>query len=226
MSSKWIGQESNQLTLFQQDSPASPPATQDCGSENETRDGSGQKSSDASNQRSHDGSCSKTSQPSVGGEDLQSCEALTHSGMMHGGLLFRLQPLERRTFVPEFLSSRPWPTPTASPMRPCEGNVRAYREKILAGEMTHREARMMLNGGKSPFEAQGKVPKMWATPTARDHRSGKVSHETFVKNSRPLNEQVWFCESSGGALDEVSGHLCPAFVEHLMGFPQDWTKID
>ena len=205
MSSKWIGQESNQLTLWQQDSPASPSAKQGYGSESKTRDGSGQKSSDASKQRGHDGSCSKTSQPCVDGEDLQSCEALTHSGMMHGGLLFRLPVLERRTFEPEFLSSRPWPTPTASSMRPCEGNVRAYREKILAGEMTHREARMMLNGGKSPFEAQGKIPAL---------------------DLSLLPKQEKGFESSGVALGQVSGHLNPAFVEHLMGFPQGWTKID
>jgi hypothetical protein len=67
-----------------------------------------------------------------------------------------------------------WPTPTVDPERPCEGNVRMYRAKVIAGEMTEGEATAMLHG-KSPFEAQGVIPSMgrntspgrsWPTPSA------------------------------------------------------------
>jgi len=51
----------------------------------------------------------------------------------------------------------------------------------------------------------------WATPQARDHRSGKSSAATHDKNSQPLSEQV-------GDL------LNPTWVEWLMGWPIDWTK--
>lgn len=49
-----------------------------------------------------------------------------------------------------------WPTPTTSPSRPCEGNVRLLRAKVLSGEMTEREAAAML-GGKSPMMSQGNL---------------------------------------------------------------------
>lgn len=53
----------------------------------------------------------------------------------------------------------------------------------------------------------------WATPTTRDHKSGKASQETHDRNSRPLSEQV-------GDL------LNPTWVEWLMGWPIDWTDPD
>jgi len=58
-----------------------------------------------------------------------------------------------------------WPTPTAV-TRPMEGNVRLYRAKIKAGEMTEAEAEAIL--GKSVWEAQGKVKEIWPTPLASD----------------------------------------------------------
>ena len=51
---------------------------------------------------------------------------------------------------------------------------------------------------------------LWATPTTRDHRSGKASAATHARNSRPLSEQV------GNLLN-------PTWVEWLMGWPIDWT---
>jgi DNA-cytosine methyltransferase len=52
--------------------------------------------------------------------------------------------------------------------RPMEGNVRLYRAKVEAGEMTEQEAEAIL--GKSVWEAQGKLPAMWPLrlqPTGR-----------------------------------------------------------
>ncbi len=50
--------------------------------------------------------------------------------------------------------------------------------------------------------------RMYATPTARDWRSGKASPETMAKNSRPLSEQI------GGLLN-------PEWVCWLMAWPLD-----
>ena len=56
----------------------------------------------------------------------------------------------------------------------------------------------------------------WATPTARDWRSGAASQETLERNARPLSEQI-------GAVQ--SGPLSAAWVEQLMGFPEGWTDV-
>ena len=53
---------------------------------------------------------------------------------------------------------------------------------------------------------------LWATPTARDWKSGKASQATMERNSRPLSEQV-------------GGNLNPQWVEWLMGWPIEWTDL-
>ena len=97
---------------------------------------------------------------------------LPPSGMTVNGVLF-LQP----AWVPitgetESLS---WPTPTVV-TRPMEGNVRMFRAKIQSGEMTEQEAEAML--GKSVWEAQGKIPASWPTPTASDYIERKSTQQT------------------------------------------------
>lgn len=57
----------------------------------------------------------------------------------------------------------------------------------------------------------------WATPSARDWRSGKASEETHQRNSRPLSEQV--------GKRENGGQLNPTWVEWLMGWPLGWTDL-
>lgn len=56
--------------------------------------------------------------------------------------------------------------------------------------------------------------KLVPTPLARDWRSGRVSDATREKNSRPLNEVM-----------APEGFLRPEYVEALMGFERDWTKL-
>ncbi len=55
--------------------------------------------------------------------------------------------------------------------------------------------------------------QLWATPSARDWKSGKASQETMERNSRPLSEQI-------------GGQLNPRWVEWLMGFPDGWTDLE
>lgn len=57
------------------------------------------------------------------------------------------------------------------------------------------------------------VSGYWATPTARDWRSGKASAATHAKNSRPLSEQV-------------GGNLNPMWVEWLQNWPTGWTALE
>jgi hypothetical protein len=109
-------------------------------------------------------------------EEPKSLERLPKSGMTLSGVLYQ-QP-DWVPIISEKESSS-WPTPTAV-TRPMEGNVRMYRAKIMAGEMTEQEAEEIL--GKSVWAAQGKIPATWPTPTASDHIERKSTQQTH--NSR------------------------------------------
>ena len=90
-----------------------------------------------------------------------------------------------------------WPTPTAV-QRPNEGNVRMLRAKVLAGEMTSEEAEAML--GKSVWEAQGKIPALWPTPTTQEvehpnavwNENGRRISSTGTTHSMGLADAVQF----------------------------------
>jgi hypothetical protein len=86
-----------------------------------------------------------------------------------------------------------WPTPTAS-------------LGTKGGRVTPRKSRE----GGTLIEAVSS--RTFATPTARDWRSGKASKATMERNSRPLSEQI------GGLLN-------PTWVEWLMGWPIGWTDL-
>ena len=127
----------------------------------------------------------KTAQPSLLGDLEESLVTWPRSGMTAGGLCWELVTLERRTGAK---GSGLWPTPTV-----CGNNNRK---------------------GISPKAGDGLATavKRFATPLARDWRSGKASQATHEKNSRPLSEQV------GGSLN-------PTWVEWLMGWPLGWTDL-
>jgi len=113
-----------------------------------------------------------------------------------------------------------WPTPTAV-TRPMEGNVRAYRAKIEAGEMTEEEAEAIL--GKSVWEAQGKIPAMWPTPTHGKLAGGSGAfqqiQDKYENNEITLEEKKSMQAGNGGRLN-------PMWVEWLMGFPLGWTDLE
>jgi hypothetical protein len=112
-------------------------------------------------------------------EDCPLLVNLPPSGMTRNGVLYLQHPWELITSEIESLS---WPTPTAV-TRPMEGNVRLYRAKVQAGEMTEAEAEAIL--GKSVWEAQGKLPAMWPTPTARDGK-GAAGYKDQDRNMADL----------------------------------------
>jgi hypothetical protein len=113
-----------------------------------------------------------------------------------------------------------WPTPTAV-TRPMEGNVRLYRAKIQAGEMTQEEAEAIL--GKSVWEAQGKLPKMWPTPTYGKLAGGSgamAQIEAKYSAGEITSEERRAMRAGNG------GKLNPTWVEWLMGFPLGWTDLE
>lgn len=109
-----------------------------------------------------------------------------------------------------------WPTPRASP------NENRNTRSAPSHGKTHGKT---LSG-----EA---IKAMWATPSARDWKSGHASADTMERNARPLNEQA--CHNSllaqlmkqAGAMSSDVGpnslRLSPPFVEWLMGLPVGWT---
>ena len=113
-----------------------------------------------------------------------------------------------------------WPTPTAV-TRPMEGNVRLYRAKVEAGEMTEAEAEAIL--GKSVWEAQGKLPATWPTPTHGKMAGGTGAfnkvQELFTQGQITDEERKSMQAGNGGKLN-------PTWVEWLMGFPPGWTDLE
>ena len=163
------------------------------------------------------GSSSKTSRPFVLADWIACSGASLRSGMMLCGTVFPLPPLAPLTggtasgLLPTpraeghdamgkdasrslIVAARNWPTPTAR----CHTGPSATETRLA---------------GKCGPDLQTAV-RTWATQTARDWRSGKVSQTTLDRNSRPLSEQ---------AADQDGGSLNPEWVEWLMGCPIGWT---
>lgn len=103
----------------------------------------------------------------------------------HGG---RVTPRKSRNGgnLIEAVSAASYPTPTASML-----TMQGMEQARFSG-------------------ADKRRPYYFATPTARDHKSGKASQATMEKNARPLSEQI------GGLLN-------PRWVEWLMSWPIGWT---
>jgi hypothetical protein len=102
-----------------------------------------------------------------------------------------------------------------------EGNVRLYRAKIEAGEMTEAEAAAIL--GESPYEAQGKIPAMWPTPTYGKLAGGTGGMQQieakYSAGEISAEERRAMRAGNGGKLN-------PMWVEWLMGFPLGWTDLE
>jgi hypothetical protein len=118
-----------------------------------------------------------------------------------------------------------WPTP-----RTCSGkrSSGANRTELLRLWPTAKA------GGNRPGAGrrhEADRARYWATPSARDWRSGLAGPETMARNSRPLNEQAVSGRSrpapetimGGGTGCGDTPTLNPLFVEALMGWPTGWT---
>jgi hypothetical protein len=95
------------------------------------------------------------------------------------------------------------------------------RKKVLAGEMTDAEARVLLHG-KSPLEAQGKIPK-WPTPRTHGLDGGAGARSTI---ERLRIDGVITAEECRVAMGAGRGGWNPEFQEWLMGFDRGWTALE
>jgi len=207
-----------QLTFLLAESPAKDSAEQGKGSENSTPETSGQTPSASSKKRAPRGSSLKTWQTSVRsiiGEQFS--KTLRRQGMMLDGACSALETWVLPTFgsasgcSPQTPEPSAWPTPRCAdgmlhPLR-APSNIQAGMDRQGRGSPCRLEDAVSMNRWPTPTATDA---VLWATPTTRDHRSGKASAATHARNSRPLSEQV------GNLLN-------PTWVEWLMGWPIDWT---
>lgn len=115
----------------------------------------------------------------------------------NGGRVTPAKAREGGTLIEALSNRTAWPTPDAH-----MGSGGRTSKSPPTGKRA--------NGTKQQITLNDAVK--WATPTARDWRSGKASQATHDKNSRPLSEQA------GGSLN-------PTWVEWLMGWPLGWTDL-
>jgi len=92
---------------------------------------------------------------------------------------------------------------TAVRKYPTQSATDGQRGGVMTANMTGKSLTQVVNS----MERQ-----TFATPIARDWKSGKSSQKTIDRNSRPLSEQI-------------GGQMNPTWVEWLMGWPTGWTDL-
>jgi hypothetical protein len=102
-------------------------------------------------------------------------------------------------------SSRP--TISVNESKNSVGGSQMNRNSIPLGTMA------AMHGQAAPANpsTHGSRQESWATPTARDHKSGRGNEEREYKELTPMVER------------QQSGKLNPRWVETLMGLPVGWT---
>ena len=113
-----------------------------------------------------------------------------------------------------------WPTPKSSQRGDCPSERNRKTPDLAAAVKMYNTptAQDARNSTLPPSQikrdslAGDVMREMFATPQARDYRTGQESRWQDKKRSRNLNDQ------SGGSLN-------PYWVEWLMGFPEGWTEI-
>jgi hypothetical protein len=174
------------------------------------------------------------------------------NGCGTGGALWATATAHERTSTPRTVdhgqqlanqmsgefSQAHWPTPTVADVeggrktRSGARNDEMLLNGLLANWSTPRASdgekggpNMSFGAGGTPLPAQmAQTP--WATPTARDWRSGEASEATMSRNARPLDEQiVHFGPTPNGSAVPMAkrGAPNPEFACWLMGWPDDLT---
>lgn len=166
----------------------------------------------------------RTAQPSLLGDSDECSPTWPRSGMTAGGQCWELPTWEPHTSA--IASGSLLPTPTATSYGSCQGGAmgrdgQKNRPSLqtMAAKSQWPTPTVCGNYNRKGLSAKSgdglatAVARNFATPTARDWRSGKASEATHAKNSRPLSEQI------GGSLN-------PTWVEWLMGWPPGWTDLE
>lgn len=122
-----------------------------------------------------------------------------------------------------------WPTPKGSAEN--YGQPRENDRGDLQAAASLFPTPRSCSGLRSSGANRTELLRRWASPAARDWKSGQASEETLERNARPLNEQVCSLPvpptgTPGSDTSPTPRTLNPRFVEALMGFPAEWTVCD
>lgn len=174
----------------------------------------------------------RTPQCSLLGDSHESLQILPRWGWMHAGVVSGLMTSERPISASDSGYSLPTPSSVSYGSNQGGGGGRLGPVRESLETMARRNTwptPNVPNGGRTTWHAEqegnsfyhngkkvqldlAQAVRIWATPSARDWRSGKASEATHAKNSRPLSEQV------GGTLN-------PTWTEWLLGWPCGWTDL-
>lgn len=233
-------QDYEQLTLFQEDSPASHFPWLESKKVKGTSVTCGRKCSELSEKLSRVGSWVRTY--------LESCD-LPGPGWSRTWsvkdttlpcLLLRLRLSERRT---DGNASPLWPTVRSHEVGDYQydhGDKSKKRLTLTGAAKTHnpfwptpRASEYKGCGpiGSKSAEAWNKqgyltARVLYATPNARDWKSATAAEWDNPNRSRDLNRQIAKLSEGGTSTEERNGQLNPTWVEWLMGFPLGWTDLN
>jgi len=194
------------LTLFAEASRASHSAQQESEEEKQMTATSGRRCYELSERLNQPGLLAKTllasSRWTAGLYSNKYALRWKMKGTPLNRLYFQLYLLERRTDGTEFGLLL---TPGVVQVEETSESYRARMDK--AGHKNGNQYNTLAS------QIMGLLP----TPTMRDYKSEKASQKTMERNARPLSETLGH---------NTGMKLQPAFAEFLMGYPENWTRID
>jgi hypothetical protein len=121
--------------------------------------------------------------------------------------------------TPLTMAVKMFPTPT----RVCEegGEQSHLVERTKSGAFVSRRKGSKITYGSKLSDAMLYLEKMYSTPTASDYKDAAYNPVTCKRQvtQQRLPIQVLKNNTHGGKLN-------PHFVEFLMGYPMNWTKVD
>jgi len=194
------------LTLFAEDSHAKTSALQEKEQDLKAKDQvSGQSSKGSSKKSNRSTQSLKTSQPFDLEDWIKFSGKSLRSGMMQNGTVSPLPPLVRLT---DGIESGSWPTPTVQDGGKATKRWREDHQNNLTAAVFNPH-------------------KMFPTPTSRDWKGGYRTESLIRKDGKSrAMDALPNAVLDGAGVETVSGHLNPAWVEWLMGFPVGWTDLN
>jgi hypothetical protein len=122
--------------------------------------------------------------------------------------------------TPLTMAVKMYPTPTAGCEEGGEQSNRVEQTKS-GGFVLRKKNKPNMTFGAKLSDAMLYMEKMYSTPTASDYKDAAYNPITCKRQvtQQRLPIQVLKNNTHGGKLN-------PHFVEFLMGYPMNWTKVD